>query len=99
MNREDILRQMDNAFREDRARFFNVADTLHLQPKYAQYLEELESLKQTWRDIPQQDGYPNFTHPIEMPSWFPRVPFASAWQKDVFIEQKLNENNQFFEVR
>ncbi len=89
MDREQILKRMDVAFRQDRERFFKVADTIHLQPKYAEHLEELETLKQTWRDIPQQKGYPNITHPLPLPEWFPKVNFASCWKKDIYIEQCL----------
>ena len=91
MNREEILKTMDLAFREDRERFFKVADSLHLQPKYASHLEELETLKQTWRDIPQQDNYPIFKHPVDLPNWFPKVPFASSWDVD-YVEKIISEN-------
>ena len=91
MNKEYILKEMDLAFKQDRERFFRVADVLHLQPKYKEHLEELEELKQIWRDIPQQDGYPNFTHPIPLPKWFPKVKFASCWDKDKFIEEAISE--------
>lgn len=94
MNREEILKEMDLAFRQDRERFFKIADTLHLQPKYAEHLEELETLKQVWRDIPQQEEYPNFTHPIALPEWFPKVPFASRWEKDSYIENQLKQNHE-----
>ena len=97
MSEEKVLHRMDVAFREDRERFFKIADTLHLQPKYQNYLEELEILKQTWRDIPQQDGYPNFTHPISMPYWFPKVSFASRWEKDKYIEQELQRAKELGE--
>lgn len=91
MTYSEIINRMDIAFRQDRERFFKVADTLHLQPKYQEHLEELEALKQKWRDIPQQEGYPNFTHPIALPEWFPKVPFASSWEKDKYIEETLSE--------
>ena len=87
MTKEQILKKMDEAFREDRDRFFRIADALSFQPKYSSHLEELEVLKQTWRDIPQQSGYPNFSHPISLPSWFPKVSFASRWEKDKYIEE------------
>jgi hypothetical protein len=89
MRREDILKEMDLAFKQDRDRFFKVADSLYLQPKYKEHLEELEELKQIWRDIPQQDDYPNFTHPVPLPEWFPKVKFASCWEKDKFIEEEV----------
>lgn len=95
MNKEDILKEMDLAFRQDRQRFFKVADSLYLQPKYKQYLEELEMLKQKWRDIPQQENYPNFTHPIPLPEWFPKINFASNWEKDVYIEEETKRATEY----
>lgn len=97
MKREDVIKNMDEAFREDRERFFKVADSLALQPKYKEHLEELETLKQTWRDIPATEGYPNIDHPMKLPDWFPTVHFASSWQKDKFIEE-MAENNETSEV-
>lgn len=91
--KEKIIKEMDLAFKQDRERFFKVADILHLQPKYKDHLEELEELKQVWRDIPQQYDYPNFTHPIPLPEWFPKVNFASCWEKDKYIEEQLNYYN------
>lgn len=89
ITKEELFQRMDTAFKQDRERFFKVADTLHLQPKYAPYLEELEELKQKWRDIPQQEDYPNINHPMELPEWFPKVFFASRWEKDKYIEKHL----------
>ena len=94
MMRENILKKMDEAFKEDRERFFKVADTLNLQPKYKEHLEELEELKQKMRDLPQQKGYPNITCPIQFPSWFPMIAFASSWEKDTYIEQMLKEQEK-----
>ena len=89
MTREQILKQMDISFREDRERFFKVADALSLQPKYKDYLVELEQIKQVWRDAPELPDYPNITHPLELPEWFPKVSFASSWEKDTYIEERL----------
>lgn len=86
----ELLQRMDEAFKEDRERFFKVADTLAVQPKYKERLEELEALKQEWRDIPQEEGYPNITHPRALPEWLPKIPFASSWGKDKYIEEMLN---------
>lgn len=90
---KQLLEQMDLAFKQDRERFFKIADTLHLQPKYKEHLDELEELKQKWRDAPEQEGYPNINHPIPLPAWFPKVNFASSWEKDIYIEETLNLNN------
>lgn len=94
MNREEILKEMELAFKQDRERFFRVADTLHFQPKYQEHLEELEKLKQIWRDLPQQEFFPNFTHPIKLPEWFPKINFASSWEKDVYIEERLKQQEE-----
>lgn len=94
MEKDEILKEMDLAFKQDRKRFFKFADTLHLQPKYQDHIEELEALKQTWRDIPQQEDYPNFTHPINLPEWFPKVNFASCWEKDIYIEEELKRQEE-----
>lgn len=92
--KEKILQRMDEAFKEDRERFFKIADSIMYQPKYVEYLTELENLKQVWRDIPQQEDYPNFTHPMILPDWFPKVSFASCWEKDAFIAQELERIKQ-----
>jgi len=89
MNREEILHNMDLAAKEDRERFFAVADTLHLQPKYSAHLTELEAIKQAWRDMTALPDYPNIDWPMALPEWFPKVPFASSWKKDIFIEETL----------
>jgi hypothetical protein len=80
MTEKEALQQMDIAIREDRERFFKIADTLHLQPKWADKAEELESLKQQWRDVTTQEGYPDVTHPLPLPDWFPAVNFASRFE-------------------
>lgn len=89
MTREEILKNMDVAIRQDRERFFRVADTLHLQPKYADKVFELDEIKQQWRDITGVPGYPNITHPMPLPEWFPTVHFASSFEKDTFLEEAL----------
>lgn len=89
MNREEILKQMDLAVRQDRERFFRVADTLHLQPKYAAYTTELEAIKQQWRDITAAPDYPNIDWPLLLPQWFPVIYFASKFKKDKYIEEVM----------
>ena len=90
MSREEILQRMDEAFKEDRERFFKVADTLSMQPKYTEYKNKIEELKQQMRDIPQQEEYPNIDWPIKLPDWFPKVYFASSWEKDTYLEEELS---------
>lgn len=94
MKREQVLKNMDEAFREDRERFFKVADSLLFVPKFKDKLDAIEQLKQQWRDIPQQEDYPNFTHPVALPDWFPEVHFASSWQKDTFIEEMTSDETE-----
>lgn len=94
MNKEQILQEMDKAFREDRERFFKVADSMSFQAKYDTHKEEIEELKQKFRDAPQKEGYPNINHPMVMPYWFPKVNFASSWEKDIFIEEQLRMNEE-----
>lgn len=86
MTREEQLKLRDEAFREDRERFFKVADSMDKQPKFSKRLSNLEAIKQLWRDVPQQKGYPNIDHPPQMASWFPKVNFASSFKKDEFDE-------------
>lgn len=89
MEKEKILKRMDLAIKQDRERFFKVADTMHLQPKYAIWHDDIENLKQQWRDVTKQNDYPNITHPIYLPKWFPTVNFASSFEKDKYLQEAL----------
>jgi hypothetical protein len=82
-----LLERMDLAAKEDRERFFKVADTIHLQPKYAENLEELETIKQQWRDMTGLENYPKMAFPFELPEWFPKVDFKSGWDEDYYDEE------------
>lgn len=95
MNRQEILNQMKLAIQQDRERFFKIADTLHLQPKYADKVAsgELEAVKQQWRDMTTLPDYPNITFPLHLPEWFPKVHFASNWVKDKHLEEMLKKDN------
>lgn len=86
---EDIINRMDLSFKEEREEFFAVADSLSFQPKYKDYAEEVEKIKQEWRDIPQKSEYPNIDFPPSLPSWFPKVRFFSSWEKDKYIYDEL----------
>lgn len=88
MTEQEILARMDEAAKEDRERFFAIADTLHLQPKYHDRLEELEAEKQRWRDMTAMPEYPQIKWPMELPDWFPPVKFASLWDLD-YLEKTL----------
>lgn len=93
MDREQLLQNMNDAAKEDRERFFAVADTLHLQPKYREYVNsgELEEVKQYWRDMTALPEYPNIDFPIQLPEWFPKVRLTSSWKKDSYIAETLAE--------
>lgn len=98
MERQEIIDRMIEASKEDRDRFFAVADTLHLQPKYKDNLDELERIKQQWRDMTTLQNYPEIKWPLELPEWFPMVKFASNWNEnyvDMILEQsKSFKNNE-----
>lgn len=91
MTREEIIARMDEAAKEDRERFFAVADILHLQPKYQDRLVEIETEKQKWRDMTALPNYPEMKFPLSVPDWFPIVRFASNWKVD-YVETTLAQN-------
>ena len=93
MTREEILIKMDIAIRQDRERFFKVADTIHLQPKYSDKLEELEVIKQQWRDITLLEIYPEIQFPLVLPEWFPKVKFMSSWGEN-YVDETLQKQNE-----
>lgn len=86
LTQEEKLERMDLAAKQDRERFFAVADTLSFQPKYAEYFSELSILKQTWRDMTSLENWPEVDWPLELPEWFPAVKFASCWTSDYAVE-------------
>ncbi len=90
MTREDILARMDLAAKQDRERFFKVADSMTFQPKYAEHLAELADVKQEWRDMTLMENYPEIKFPLALPEWFPTVRFASCWDTD-YVAQTLGE--------
>lgn len=93
-----LTQRMDKAAREDRARFFIVADAIHLQPKYAEHLQELEEIKQQWRDMTALPDYPKMAFPLALPEWFPKVEFKSKWDEEYYDreveEYERNLKNQ-----
>ena len=91
MTEIEIRKRMDEAFREDRARFFKVTDGMKNQPKYADKIDDIERVCQEWRDKPATEDYPNFTHPMPIPDYFPKVPFFSNWEKDIYISEELKK--------
>lgn len=96
MTRQELIERMIVASKQDRERFFKVADTIHLQPKYAEHLEELELLKQQWRDMTDLPNYPEIKFPLDLPDWFPQVKFASKWNEDYvyLMIQEFEHNNK-----
>lgn len=85
MTLDEIVQQMDKAFRQEREEFFRVADSLAFQPKYKDLLEDIERIKQEWRDIPQMEDYPNFNYPPKIPEYFPRPRLFCSWKKNEYI--------------
>lgn len=93
MTREEILTRMDEAAKEDRERFFVVADSMTFQPKYTDKRDELEAIKQQWRDMTALPDYPQIKWPMERPEWFPVVKFASCWDVD-YLEKTLEQEQR-----
>lgn len=94
-----VRQRMIDAAKEDRERFFKVADTLVLQPKYKEKLEAIEELKQYWRDMTNLIDFPNVDFPFKLPEWFPSVHFASCWGKDVYINEQFLHNKQMEQAK
>lgn len=92
MTEQEILDRMVEASKEDRERFFAVADTLQFQPKYKDKLTDIETIKQQWRDMTDIPNYPQIKFPLELPAWFPKVHFASCWNTD-YLENTLKQYN------
>lgn len=90
---QKIVDRMDEAAREDRDRFFAVADTLTFQPKYKAREAEIEEIKQQWRDMTDLPDYPHIHWPMALPDWFPVVKFASRWEPD-YLETTLAEQQR-----
>ena len=90
MNEQEIIAMMIQASKEDRDRFFAVADSLHMQPKFQDRLVEIETVKQQWRDMTDIENYPHIKFPLGLPIWFPKVKFASCWESD-YLDRTLEE--------
>lgn len=91
LTRDEILVQMDLAAKQDRERLFAVTDGMRNQPKYADYLTELETVCQQWRDMTDLENWPEVAWPLELPEWFPEVKFASCWVADYAGESEGEE--------
>jgi len=80
------LQILDLAIRQDRERFFKIADSLFFQPAFSSYMSELETIKQQWRDITELSGYPNIDFPPELPDWFPEWQFMNLIKDETLLE-------------
>lgn len=92
--REQILKDMDLAFKQDRERFFRAVDAMYNNPKYEDNLVEIKEIAQTWRDIPNLPDYPNIKHPMELPEWFPEIQFCSMFDTD-YVDSMLELESMF----
>ena len=82
MTHNEVQDCMIQASKEDRERLFHVADLLHLKPLFQDRVADIQAVKQQWRDMTTLPNYPHITFPLELPSWFPVVRFASCWDCD-----------------
>lgn len=91
MTRNEKLIAMDLAAKEDRERLFVVTDGMWRQPKYADYLTQLEEVCQQWRDMTDLENWPEVAWPLALPDWMPTVKFASGWEADYAVEENGSE--------
>ncbi|MEG2687337.1 MAG: hypothetical protein RR954_09525 [Christensenellaceae bacterium] len=89
----ELRQNMTDAAKEDRERFFAVADTLQFQPKYKDKASEIETIKQQMRDITLATDFPNIDWPPVLPAWFPKVCFMSSWKKDEYIANSIKRHD------
>ena len=90
MTREEIIVTMDTAAKEDRERFFAIADSMQFQPRWQDKLQEIETVRQQWRDMTNIENYPEIKFPLALPDWFPAVKFASCWDVG-YVEKTLED--------
>lgn len=88
MTRDEKLIEMDLAAKQDRERLFAVTDGMWRQPKYTEYLTELETVCETWRNMTELENWPEIAWPLELPDWMPTVKFASSWDADYAVEKE-----------
>ena len=88
-NEQELREIMLQSAREDRERFFKVADSLRYQSSFDDKSFEIEQLRRFWRDMTLLPDFPNVDFPFVLPDWFPKVNFASFWKKDVYIEENI----------
>lgn len=71
------------AAKEDRERFFKVADVFKMKDNIGltpEQIAELEEVKTQWRDMTALPGFPDIDWPLPIPEWFPNPHFASCWK-------------------
>jgi hypothetical protein len=81
------------ASKEDRERFFKVADVYAITQNRGLseiQIEELEKARDEWRDMTNMKGYPDIDFPLPIPKWMNNPYFASSWKKG---EKDENEKN------
>ena len=83
----------NQAWKEDRERFFKVTDKYlaGVIPLDEDKLIELKACVKVWRDISLMEGYPDIDFPLSIPSWL-KVNFMSSHTKgvDEFGETDVN---------
>lgn len=74
---------MIQATKEDRERFFKATDYLRFVDKLTPEQEdELEDLRQWFRNMPELENYPYINWPPQLPDWCPNPHFASRWEAE-----------------
>lgn len=93
MIKEEVLKILDLAIRQDRERFFRLADPLIFQPKYKEHLDEIEKIKQQWRDLTKLPDYPNIDFPPSLPDWYPEWQFMTII-KDETLAKLIGDTDE-----
>lgn len=96
---DNIIDLMIQATKEDRSRFFKKADVYFITNNRgltSEQIEELETVRNQWRDMTLLPDYPDIDWPLSVPEWFPNCGFASKWEKGHKAkwekEKRENEN-------
>jgi hypothetical protein len=100
----NVEKQMIQAIKEDRERFFKKADVYVFTNNRGltdKQIVELEELRNKFRDITTLPNYPDINWPPSLPDWFPNPFFASCWKSGYLqkmtekIEQHKNERKEY----
>lgn len=93
---------MLEASKEDRERFFKKADVYAITNNRGltpAQIEELEILRNQWRDMTILPDYPDIDWPLPLPDWFPNCGFASSWKKgDKAKWEQEQQNDELIDV-